>query len=136
MANSITDEFSAYHQFVAERVYFHFCEQVSEIDLGALRPAIQVDAVANQMARGFIVTLKGWMMGRKIPTSKETRYHEYPDGAWQMFKRAHAPKWFLAHFPVRLKRFEYVHTTNEYSLCPHIQTESRDQHLYFMMRQP
>jgi len=126
----------SYHQIVAERVYFHFCEQLSEIELESLRPAVQIYAMANHMARGFIVTLRGWMLGRKIPTMKETRFHEYPDGAWQIFKQTHFPQWLLKHFPVRLKRFEYVHTTNEYSICPHIQTESRDPHLHFMMRTP
>lgn len=137
MAGPLMMNSEMYHKIVAERVYFHFAEQLSEMYLNELSSTIQVDAIASAMSHSFVVQLRGWMAGRKMPISTELGYVDYPAGVWQMFKDKFLPAWFKARFPVRKTRVSYVKTTNEYSLCPHIAGDSRNSgHLEFMLRRP
>jgi hypothetical protein len=127
----------SYHKVVAERVYFHFSSQLSELMLYDMRESIKVDAIANQIAGGFIVQLRGWMLGRKMPVSTELGYVEYPAGVWQMFKDKFLPAWLKARFPVRMTRVSYVKSISEYSVCPHLNSDAaRSNHIEFMMRRP
>jgi hypothetical protein len=121
-----------------EQVHMSLYQTTREPPIFLHGPQVRIQQLAHT-AEEIVVMLRGWMVGNKFPDRSEFAEFSFPAGWWEALKQAHAPKWFLARWPVKMSvhRFECAHY--RYHVCPHWAEDfSRDKmpHVSFLADRP
>lgn len=68
--------------------------------------SLEIEKIEEKITNTLIYNLKAYVLSESLENRSHTVKVSYPDGAWQMFKESHFPKFLLRKFPVKSKEVE------------------------------
>ena len=119
----------AYKSIVLEKIPIVATRMIERQELAALKTA-KADVFISELAQTLCVKLKTQIHG--ITNNFIDISEEWPKTWWDAFKERWFTKRMLKRWPVEYKRI-YVHQPIFLAVCPHLQNESDEVHLRWLI---